>query len=515
MLRLGTLSDLPAAWARLWPESLACADLACQRSFAQLERASRRWANALLRAGLGPGTRVSLWAGNSPRWLERAFGVWRAGATLVPLSTFATARELEEILQSAQPQALLLDASVGRHDLLTVWEQTRPHASLAHVVIHDGGNGRPRARGWQERDFLNTGSSFELPLPAPRSEAEALLLYTSGTTGKPKGVRLSHGAVLATIAPTVERGGLVPGDRLYSSLPLFWVAGLVIRALPTLASGAALLLSPTFCSAECWEMLRRFRANGLHLRPPQVAALLADSRFDPALLRRVTKGGGRSAWYGDHLREARLITGYGMTEMSGYVTCTDHRDPEHIREESIGTPLPSVEIRIVDANGKDLPSAQVGEIRVRGPGLFLGYEGMPAGAGLDERGFFCTGDLGFWDPAGRLRFTGRSKDLLRVKGVNVSPLEVEEVLARHPSVDLAYVVGLPVDALDQELVAVVVPRAGSTNEDSWRAWCEHELSVYKRPARYVVVAREELPFGPTAKPQRAEIARLAQQKLAS
>jgi acyl-CoA synthetase (AMP-forming)/AMP-acid ligase II len=317
--------------------------------------------------------------------------------------------------------------------------------------------------------------------------------------------------------PTAARTGLDPGDSLLSSLPLFWVAGLVIRALPTLATGCALILLETFTIEGLIETLRRQRPTALHLRPPQVGQLLAHPDFSPELLERVRKGGGRVEWFGESLGSAaRFITGYGMTEMAGYVTALDWQDSAEARRSQLGAPLPAVEIRIVNQEGHPCPTGEVGEIRTRGPGLFSGYYKQASGTGLDGDGFFVTGDLGRFDESGTLHFVGRSKDLLRVKGINVSPLEVEAVLAAHPSVDGVYVVGLPPDGIEQELVALIVPRE-MTNpglETSLRVLAREALSHYKRPERYIFIERGDVPLGGTSKPQRAALADLAARRLA-
>jgi fatty-acyl-CoA synthase len=205
-----------------------------------------------------------------------------------------------------------------------------------------------------------------------------------------------------------------------------------------------------------------------------------------------------------------LITGYGMTETAGYATALDWQDPPQVRATQIGHPLPNVELRISDSDGRRCPPDVIGEIRVRTPGLFSGYYKQAAGTGLDADGFFCTGDLGRIDADGQFHFSGRSKDLLRVKGINVSPVEVEEVLATHPAVDSVYVVGLPADALEQQLVALVVTHAEAPlPEAELRTLAATQLSHYKRPARYVQIARDEVPLSGTSKPQRAALAALA------
>ncbi|MCX8071483.1 MAG: acyl--CoA ligase [Candidatus Binatia bacterium] len=506
-----TLADLPRAWRVRWGSAIAVGEARERCTFEELDGRAECWARALRHSGIEPGARVALWGGNSVSWLTRAFGVWKAGCTLIPLSTFATARELGEILASAQADILLADRYLRNRDLAQLLSELAFPHRLKRVVVNAAGD----LRGVEdESEFLRSYgkvSSAESTLARP--EDVAMILYTSGTTGKPKGVRLQHRAVLSTVRATAARGGLRPGDSVVSSLPLFWVAGLCIRALPTLASGSALVVMPTFEVNELLEILQHWRPTGLHLRPPQVSALLSHPGFRPELVRTVVRGGGRTEWFGPYLARARLITGYGMTEMSGYVTAVSWRDPASVRSTSIGRLLPRTQVRIVSEDGRECRPGSVGEIRVRGPGMFESYEGQPRGVGIDPQGFFCTGDLGYRDDNGQLHFVGRSKDLLRCKGINVSPVEVESVLAQHPTVEAAYVVGLPPDGFDQQLVALVVSRDGRDHEALWREWCEKALSSYKRPTAFILLRRDEVPFGPTSKPLRDRLAALASARL--
>jgi acyl-CoA synthetase (AMP-forming)/AMP-acid ligase II len=392
-------------------------------SFEALDAEASRWAAAFAAAGAASGAHVGLLAGNGPRWLAAGFGVWRAGATLVPISTFVAARELEEVLHHADVDVLVLEPQLRSRDHLALLRRCRLPQRLRDVVVLGGDAPRPYKTA---AGFLSSSVPAEHVLDP---ESIACILYTSGTTGRPKGVQLSHRAILATVLPTAERTGLTGSDSLLSTLPLFWVAGLVIRALPTLACGSALVLPATFAVDAVVALLRRYRPTGIHLRPPQIGQLLAHPRFDPSYLANVRRGGGRVEWFSPLLdaADARLITGYGMTEMAGYVVALSWDDPPEVRRNQLGRPLPGVELRISRAG-----EADVGEILVRGPGLFSGYYKEPPGTGLDGDGFFRTGDLGSLDRAGFLRFVGRSKDLLRVKGINVSPLEVETVLQSHP-----------------------------------------------------------------------------------
>jgi len=211
-----------------------------------------------------------------------------------------------------------------------------------------------------------------------------------------------------------------------------------------------------------------------------------------------------------------LITGYGMTETAGYVTALDWQDPPEVRATQIGRPLPGVELRIVGDAGEVCAPGVEGEVRVRAPGLFSGYYKQPPRTGLDAEGYFRTGDLGCIDADGVFHFSGRSKDLLRVKGINVAPAEVERVLAAHPAVDAVYVVGLPPDGLEQEVVALIVTRAGAAlPEGELRVLAARDLSHYKRPTHYIQVRHDDVPLSGTSKPQRAALAALATRALAS
>jgi fatty-acyl-CoA synthase len=472
-------------------------------SFAALDGAADRWATALRRGGYGPGTHVALLAGNGPAWLAAAFGVWRAGATLVPISTFVTARELGEILAHADANLLLVQPRLRSHDYLEALTRLPPLPALREIVVL--GDDAPGAYRSAAAFVADHAESTAAAVPA---DGVACILYTSGTTGQPKGVMLSHRAILATVLPTAKRTGLTETDSLLSTLPLFWVAGLVIRALPTLASGSALILVETFTVDALVAVLRRHRPSALHLRPPQVAQVLHHPHFEPALLANVRRGGGRVEWYAPHLdpQTTSFITGYGMTETAGYVTALDWRDPPEVRRSQLGTPLPGVEVRIAEGN----------EIRVRGPGLFSGYYKQAAGTGLGRDGFFATGDIGDVDARGGFYFTGRSKDLLRVKGINVSPMEVEAVLASHPAVEAAYVIGVPPDGLEQQLVACVVTKPGKHVVDAeLRAVAAEALSHYKRPEHYVFITRGDVALSGTSKPQRAALAGLAAERLRS
>ena len=505
------LGDLVRDLAAIHSEHPAVVGEHAALTFAELDRSAGQWARAFIAAGFGIGSHIGLLAGNGPDWLAAAFGVWRAGATLVPLSTFVTAHELGEILAHADVDALVVQPELRSHDYLAMLTRlSLPRRLRATIVLSDATPSYQSAA-----EFLASAASDANP-DVIQPESIACILYTSGTTGQPKGVQLSHRAILSTVVPTAARTGLSADDALLSTLPLFWVAGLVIRALPTLATGCALHLVETFTVESVLAALERHRITAVHWRPPQVGEVLAHPRFDPRLLAHVHRGGGRTEWFADTLAtDARFITGFGMTEMAGYVTALSVDDPPEARRAQLGQTLPGVALRIVDADGQQVPRGDIGEVYVRGPGLFSGYYRQPASTGLSHDGWFVTGDLGRVDENGVFHFVGRSKDLLRVKGINVSPVEVEGVLSAHPDVEAVYVIGLPPDGLEQRLVAAIVAKRGDVGdlEAQLRTLASDTLSHYKRPEHYVFIARDDVPLGGTSKPQRAALAEMVGRRL--
>jgi len=512
-LQASSLGDLLRTLAGAHGDRLAVMADERALSFAQLDTEADRWARALSTVGIGSGNHVGLLAANGVDWPAVAFGVWRAGAALVPISTFVTARELEEILAHADIDLLVTQPSLRSQDYLKALAAIDLKRVRHVVVLGNAATSHTRAC-----DFLGGAAATDSAVVEPDPESIACMLYTSGTTGRPKGVRLSHRAILSTVAPTATRSGLASDDAMLSTLPLFWVAGLVIRALPTWATGCGLLFLDTFTVDGVLDILARHRPTALHLRPPQVAELLRHPSFRPELLDGVRRGNGRTSWFNGLLgTDTRFITGYGMTEMAGYVTALDVRDSDEARAGGMGSPLPGVEIGIVRSDGTPCPPGETGEIRVRGPGMFSGYHKESPALGLDTNGWFVTGDRGSIDSDGTFHFVGRTKDVLRIKGINVSPIEVEGILAQNRCVEAVYAVGVPPDGLDQRLVALVVCRDAPVDaiETELRRLASEQLSHYKRPDAYVFLSADEVPFGATSKPQRDQLAAIALQRMGS
>ncbi|MCC7364095.1 MAG: AMP-binding protein [Dehalococcoidia bacterium] len=344
---------------------------------------------------------------------------------------------------------------------------------------------------------------FRRPVTPDPNEVAALI-YTSGTSGRPKGVELTHRNLGAVAWQCRQWGEVTPRDVFLGVLPQFHSFGLSVLTLLPLTTGAKVVYTARFVPSKIVELMRRHRPTGFVGIPAMYKALLADktaTKADFTSLRLLICGGEPLAPAVRESVESRFgITineGYGLTETSAV---TNWARPEDTGLHSVGRAIPLVEQVILDPAGGELPPGEEGEICVRGPNLMRGYHNLPesTAAVFDARGFFHTGDLGKLDVAGRLYITGRLSDLIIVGGENVFPREIEDVLNRHASVKDAAVIGMAHGARGEVPVAFVELQEGADLEESrLRAYCREQLAGYKVPRR--IVALEELPRTSTGK----------------
>ncbi len=351
--------------------------------------------------------------------------------------------------------------------------------------------------------------------------ALAVLLYTSGTSGRPKGVMLTAGNLMANVEQIVDRAKFDRHDTMLGVLPQFHTFGITVLTLLPLAIGCRAIYTARFVPRKLVELTRRHRPTVLVAIPSMYGALrlVKDAtRDDLKSLRYVVSGGEPLPQaVSDGFLERfgiRIAEGYGLTETS---PVTNWCLPEEWRWRSVGRPLDRIQQRIVDGAGNDVAQGDEGEIRVAGPNVMAGYWNLPSetAAAFDERGFFRTGDMGRFDPDGHLFITGRLKEMLIIAGENVFPREIEEVLDRHPRVVASAVVGLPDESRGELPVAFVELRSGeSFDEGELRAWCREHRAQFKvtREIRQL----DALPRNPTGKIQRrALMALLSEGKLPS
>ena len=464
--------SLPRVWVDAWrrrPEAIALIDDGgAVTTAAGLERRSRLVAGALAAAGLGRGDRILLSASPSVACVVAYVACLRLGLVVVLCNPQYTATEVSRIAGNSDPTAALLD---GGARASAVGLTLAPLMPVLDLVPGSGGEDT----GLPGLDQAETG---EL----------ALLMYTSGTTGAPKGAMLTHGNLLSSARAVTLAWDWTPADRLVLALPLFHAHGLCVGVNGTLLAGASAVVLPRFDPERVLDQVEAGEATMLFGVPTMYARLVASPRA--ALLARLRLCVSGSAPLPaalfeivERLSGQRVLERYGMTETLMLVSNPLRGER---RPGSVGISLPGVEVR--------LDGGAEGEISVRGPGVFAGYWRNPeaTSAVLDQDGWFRTGDIGRLESGGYLRIVGRSKELIITGGHNVYPREVEEVLCAHPAVAEAAVVGLPSEEWGETVAAAVVAVPGSTVDgEELIAFARRSLAAYKVPR--AVHRVEELP----------------------
>ena len=346
------------------------------------------------------------------------------------------------------------------------------------------------------------------------------MIYTSGSTELPKGVLHAHRSPALQSWRFASRQRLLPGDRVYSAFPFFWTAGFAMVLGSTLAAGGCLCIAETFSAEEALRTMQDEKVTIVHVWPHHSADIRdcpTNADFDISTVRndsqRFRPGKGEDGQVS--LGSSRA--GYGMSETFTLVASAPVDADREILDGSHGFLLPGNAMRILDSETRQLLGpGEEGEILVKGTTLMRGYVGLPPEACFDTDGFFHSGDTGYVDERGLLHWTGRATELIKTGGANVSPVELETVLARHPALLAAAVVGLPDEMLGEIVVACVAARPESAvDESDVRAFVREHLSSYKVPRRVLFFDERELPVTDTDKVQHTELRRLAAARIAA
>jgi fatty-acyl-CoA synthase len=513
-----TAFELLAELAERWPDAPAAAWNGGRVSYAGLREKAASVAGALRARGVGRGDAIGILVNNRVEWLEVFFGAAALGATVVPLSTWSKPAELDFLIADSGIRCLFLVEGFGGQDFAGAVEALAAsgrHKALERMV-QIGGGPRP--------GFEDYAAFAQAPAMAPLAPGEGasaadtlVVLYTSGSSSRPKAVPLQHYAVIENGFNIGERQGLGPGDRVLVAIPLFWSYG-AANALPAaMTHGAAMVLQGRFEPAEALELIERHRCTAIYTLPAMTNALVAHPAFAGArtasLRTGVTIGAPQDVRKAAEVLGAREICNiYGSTEVYGNCCVTPHDWPLEARATSQGPPLPGVRVRIRDAEtGELLGPGTTGAVEVTGY-MMPGYRGESArhnGDVITADGWFRTGDLGLLDAGGRFHFAGRSSEMIKRSGINVSPAEVEEALQQHPGVGLAAVTGVTDADKGEAIVAYIVARPGARLEPAALiAHCRERLSGYKVPD--VVLFAEALPLTPTGKLMRRELRAMAE-----
>ncbi|TSB18119.1 FadD3 family acyl-CoA ligase [Streptomyces benahoarensis] len=519
-LRYGSLPRLVREAAERYGPREAVAEGRTRLTYAELGERVERAAAACLAAGVAPGDRVAVWAPNTPDWIVFALGAVTAGAVLVPVNTRFKGAEAVGTLRRTRARLLFVTgAFLGTSYVAALRRAARegpgdgplpglPDLERVVVLADDAPadfDSRPA--------FLAAGAG--VPARAVRERAAAVrpddpsdILFTSGTTGRPKGAVLTHAQTLRAYDTWSDLAGLAEGDRYLIVNPFFHTFGYKAGIIACLLRGATMVPQPVF---DAEATLARIAAERISVLPgpptlhQQILEHPARARHDLSALRIVVTGAAVVPLelverLRGELGVATVLTAYGLSEAGGLVTMCRRGDPPEVVAATSGRAVPGTEVRIADTEDRPVPPGTPGEVQVRGYHVMSGYFEDPAATArtVTADGWLRTGDIGVLDADGNLRITDRLKDMFIVGGFNAYPAEIEQLLGRHPDIAEIAVVGIPDARLGEVGKAYAVRRSGaSLTADDLIAWSRREMANYKVPRQVEFVP--ELPRNASGK----------------
>ncbi len=456
-------------------------------TYADLRTQALRGAHALA-ARFKPGERVAVWAPNIPQWVMLEFGAAYAGLVLVTVNPGFKAGEVQYVLKQSRAAGILVMDSYRGNPMRATVDAIAPQCpELRSIIGFDE---------WQA--LLASGDAAPGELPVVKPSDAVMIQYTSGTTGFPKGAHLHHQGLVNNAAHTLARMGVQDGDTYLGVMPLFHTAGSVLAVLGCVARRATHVLMETFDAGIALELIASYRSNAMVGVPTMLIAMLEHPAFASTNLssvRSICSGGSTVPAHLvntlEHKLGAKFTIVFGMTECSPVCLMTRTDDTLADKANTLGTPMPGVEVKIVDAvDGATLPVGEVGEICTRGYHVMLGYFEMPqaTAAAIDNDGWLHTGDLGAMDARGYFTIEGRLKDMIIRGGENIYPRELEELLFRHPAVSEVAVIGLPSERWGEEVAAVIRAKPGlPLVKDELFNYVREHLAPHKTPRHWFAV----------------------------
>ena len=524
-----TLAEVLAEKAALLPNADAILHGGRRWSYAELLAEAEQTARALLAYGVVAGDRVGALLGNDSEWMQVALGASMIGATFVPLNTWYKSTELAWTLRHCGLKLVVSASRFLKADYRALFTEVLPRLKDAGrlpdpafpelrtlVFLEDAPAG---CLSWA--DFLKggdgvSGDALALARATVSPDAAAFVLYTSGSTAEPKGVMLNHRGVIENGFQLGLRRGITAEDRVWLGSPLFYGLG-ATNALPaTLTAGAALVLQGHFDAGAALDVIENTRATVFYGTGNMTRGMLDHADYAPARVGSLEKGNaGTVAEYKRltlvEMGISKAVPAYGLTETYGNATVGEVDDDIEVKVATNGRPLPDMEMIIVDPQtGERLGRGETGLVLIRGH-TTPGYLNSPeeTAKALRSDGFFDTGDLGSFDADGRFLFHSRLKEVLKSGGINVSPVEVEQLLAGHPDVRDAYVVGVG-DPVQGEKIVAFVDVSASVGEDALKSYVKERAASFKTPHHILFRSEAQLPrlaSGKVAKYRLAEEAR--------
>lgn len=528
------IGDVVEANARELKDHIALAyyEYGFEKTFPEFRDICNQVAKGLMALGVHKGDHIAFWSHNLPQWVYTQFGSAKMGAVMVTVNTNFRAFELEYLLKQSDTNTLILTGGVREADeYIKVINKVCPELKNCRPgelrsdklpdlknVVYLGQEKIPGMFTWE--DILDLGRNItdqELQAREDSLEAEDVIMmqYTSGTTGYPKGVMLTHSNLLGNAQSMAEIMDLSPDDTLCIPVPFFHCFGCVIGTMCCTVSGATMAPVTQFKADKVMETIDALKCTAVHGVPTMFIAELEEmehKHYDTSRLRTGVMAGSTcpiEVMRGviDKMGANELTIVYGQTESSPGITQTRRDDSMQVRTETVGRALPNVEVTIVDPLTKqEVPTGQTGELASRGYHIMKGYYKMPDKTRevVDEQGWLYTGDLAEMDEDGNCRIVGRLKDMIIRGGENIYPREIEEFLYTHPKVKDAQVVGVHSAKYGEEVVAFVQLKPGETAaEQEMKDYCQGQISYHKIPRSFVFV--DEYPATASGKIQKYKL----------
>ncbi|MFZ0475197.1 MAG: fatty acid--CoA ligase family protein [Halobacillus sp.] len=472
-------------------------------SYQEFDASVTKFASRLTELGYGRHDHIALVSGNSPLFMIGLYGALRAGITVIPINPTYTADEMSYILKNGDVKAVItMDV------LLEVFEKMDDQLEVYHYFTADTGSGidlNNSSLTLKMKSFTNVLSEGKLDYEPPSLDSEdtAVILYTSGTTGKPKGAMLTHKNLYSNAVDVANYLQISSEDRVIATLPMFHVFCLTVALNAPIMNGGTVLIVPKFSPQNVFTIAEEYQAT-VFAGVPTMYNYLQQTGKDKVHTfsnMRLCISGGSSLPVAllesfEKQFNVRISEGYGLSEASPVTTFNPLDRPR--KAGSIGSNIRNVENKVVDELGDEVPVGEVGELIVRGPNVMKGYYKLPEETAVTIReGWLYTGDMARVDEEGYFYIVDRKKDMILVGGYNVYPREVEEVLYNHPDITEVAVVGAPDPELGEAVISFVVSSNPSINENILREYCREHLAKYKVPSR--IEFMEELPKNTTGK----------------